>query len=407
MRQTLYIHLRDADSDAPLAFRVDGAATGSVQYAPLHAIAEHAPGARVVVFVPVASVRFLHVDLPVRNRRRALAAAPFACEDRLAEDIDQLHFSHLGLIEGQCHAFAVVSHRRMERWLQRLADAGLHVDLLLPDALCLPPPDAGEWTIHADPAIGQMYIRQSLHGASVTQHDAIETLLTLAGDDAPEQIRVVQRSDGDGDDVTLPDTVQRQRQPEFGELLDLFIRYMESAEHANLLQGDYAPQSNIARYFRPWRAAAVFAFLSLGGFLAYQVADTYHLQRQAAAQQQANVERFKQLFPGYEQVRAAQLPSFLRSEMRSAEEGDQAMSLLTLLDSYAQAAQASGGLRLVGMQWREQSLLLDLRGDSLENLEALRGWYRDQQAIAMAVENADAGSEGVRIRIRLSSAGAA
>ena len=72
-----------------------------------------------------------------------------------------------------------------------------------------------------------------------------------------------------------------------------------------------------------------------------------------------------------------------------------------------QAAQVSGGLRLEGMQWRDQTLLLNLRGESLDNLEALRGWYRNQQAVAMTVENADAGSEGVRIRIRLSSAEAA
>ncbi|MHA7833427.1 MAG: type II secretion system protein GspL [Algiphilus sp.] len=405
MRQTLYIHLRDADSEAPLAFRVDGAATGSVQHAPLHAIAEQAAGARLVVFVPAASVRFLEVELPVRNRRRALAAAPFACEDRLAEDIDQLHFAHLGIIEGQRHGFAVISHTRMRRWMERLATVGLHPDLLLPDGLCLPPPDEGEWTVHLDTDVDQLHIRHGLHGASVTQPTALETLLTLAGDDAPQSIRVVQR--GDGDDLSLPDSVQRQRQPEFGTLLDLFVRYLDSADHANLLQGDYAPQSNIARYFRPWRAAALFAALSMAGVLAHQIADTHHLKQQAEAQEAANVERFKQLFPGYDQVRAQQLPSFLRSEMRSAQEGDTSISVLTLLDSYVQAAQASGGLRLEGMQWRDQTLLLNLRGESLENLEALRGWYRNQQAVAMTVENADAGSEGVRIRIRLSSPGAA
>lgn len=405
MRQTLYIHLRDADSEAPLAFRVDGAATGSVQFAPLHHIAEEAPGARVVVFVPATSVRFLEVDLPVRNRRRALAAAPFACEDRLAEDIDQLHFAHLGIREEQRHGFAVVSHTRMRRWMNRLAEAGLHPDLLLPDGLCLPPPDAGEWSVHLDPETGQLYLRYGANSASVTQPDALETLLTLAGDEAPPTLRVIQR--GENDDLPLPESVERQRQPEFGTLLDLFVRYIDSADHANLLQGDYAPQSNIARYFRPWRAAALFAALTLVGVLGQQMAGTYHLRHQAEAQQQANVQRFQQLFPGYGEVRAQQLPSFLRAEMRSAQESDTSTSLLTLLDSYVQAAQVSGGLRLEGMQWRDQTLLLNLRGESLDNLEALRGWYRNQQAVAMTVENADAGSEGVRIRIRLSSAEAA
>ncbi|MCK5770814.1 type II secretion system protein GspL [Algiphilus sp.] len=399
MRQTVYIHLRDIAADAPLAYRVDGAATGATSHAPLAEIAAEAAGARVVVLVPCAPIRFLDVELPVRSRSRALVAAPYACEDRLAEDVDKLHFAHLARSDEHHHAFAVIAHGRMEAWFARFAEVGLRPDAMIPEVLCLPEPADGEWVVHRDDDDGRLLVRQSRNAGVVTQVGNLPTLLALAGEQAPQQVRLIQR--GDHADLEVPDGVSVSRQPEFGELLDVLVRYLPDGEHADLLQGVYAPQSNASRHLRPWRTAAILATTALLLSLAYQVTETLRLQGQADAQQAANVERFKRAFPGYNDVRHQQLTSFLGAEMRSAEGGDDAASLLPLLDSYVQAAQTAKGLSLRGMQWRDNALLLSLRGESLSDLEALRTWYQQQQGVSFEVQNADAGSDGVQIRVRL------
>lgn len=404
MRPSLYIHLRDAEANTACAYRLDGTATGSVQHAPLETIAAQASGARVIVIVPAHTVHFLEVELPVRSRAKALAAAPFACEDRLAEDIDRLHFAHLGRGDEQHHRFAVVSHRRMRDWMERLQTAGITPDVLIPEVLCLPQPDAGDWCVLADGDGERLLIRQGAHAGMVTTGDNLTTILALSGDAAPERIRLLQL--GGSQDVPLDTDIELLRQPEFGTALDVMIRHMPEPEAGSLLQGAYAPQSGAARYFQPWKRMAAVAAVVLLLAMGVRVADTIRLGAMAEAQKAENLAAFKQRFPDYNDPKHAQIARFLGAEARAAEGGDNRPRMLPLLESYARAAASVEGLQLLGMQWRDDNLTLNLRGESLENLESLRSWYRENSEVAMEVQNADAGSEGVRIRIRLSRSAA-
>lgn len=400
MRPTLYIHLRDAEANAAIAYRLDGAATGSTQLAPIETIAQQASGARVVVIVPAHAVHFLAVELPVRNRARALAAAPFACEDRLAEDVEKLHFAHLGRDAEDRHRFAVVSHQRMRTWREQLGAAGIEADAIIPEVLCLPPPDEGEWCALAEADEGRLLIRQGERSGIVTSVENLPTILALSGAEAPQRIRQLQIEDSA--DLPTQEDVELLRQPEFGSALDVMVRHLPDADTASLLQGDYAPQSSVARHLLPWRRVAAVAALVLLLVLGLRVAETARLQAMADARQQENLAAFSRRFPGYRDAEHHQLARYLGAEARAAEGQNAGPQMLPLLESYARAAGELDGLSLLGMQWRDSALTLNLRGESLENLEGLRNWYRDDREVAMEVENADAGSEGVSIRIRLS-----
>lgn len=400
MRQSLFIHLRSPDGTDSYPYRVDGAATGATRVDSLARIAEAAPGARIIVIVPATHVRLMDVALPVRSRARARAAAPFACEDRLAEDIEALHFAHLARIDDDAHAFAVVSHQRMRDWLSELRDAGLHPSLVIPENLCLPVPEAGSWTVAQDTALDLVLVRQGAYSGTVLQVETLATWIEMSGDEAPQALHVLQR--GNPALPPLPEGVSVSTEPLFGSLLDLFVSQIDEHGDASLLQGDYAPESNVARHLRPWRAAAVFALVALTLAFSAQVMETRRIHQLAATQQAENLERFNELFPGYrDDVRAEQLPSFVGSEIRRMEGGGERATLLALLDSYAQASSSTGGLELRGMQWRDRALLLNLRGETLEHLEALRQWYENEARVQLEVETANASSEGVQIRVRL------
>lgn len=399
MRPTLYIHLRDAEANTAFAYRVDAAATGSVQHASLETIAAQAAGARVIAIVPAHTVHFLDVELPVRSRARALAAAPFACEDRLAEDIDRLHFAHLGRGGDNRHSFAVVSHQRMRDWMARLQAVGITPDALIPEVLCLPAPDEAEWCALAEADGERLLLRQTAFAGIIASPSNLPTILALSGATAPQRIRLLQLDNSP--EISVDAEVELLRQPEFGAALDVMVRNMPDPESSSLLQGVYAPQSGIARYFLPWRRVVAVAALVLVLALGLRVAETTRTSAMAEAQKAENVAAFKRQFPGYNDPQHEQLARFLGAEARSAEGGDDQPRMLPLLESYARAAAEVNGMRLLGMQWRDDALTLNLRGESLENLESLRAWYRQDNRVAMEVQNADAGSEGVRIRIRL------
>ena len=112
----------------------------------LTCIDANAPGPPTVL-VPSEAVLTLIVDLPLANRAARAAALPFAVEDRIAEPLSAVHVALGAEIAPRVHLAGVVRRSVMTTWLDRLAPAGLDDAVLLPDALALPAPDAGSWSV--------------------------------------------------------------------------------------------------------------------------------------------------------------------------------------------------------------------------------------------------------------------
>lgn len=111
------------------------------------AILEESDGAAAAVLVPSEHVLLLAVDLPLASHRRRLEALPFAIEDRLAEPLEAAHVA-LGRPSGpNQYLTGVVRHEMMREWLAVLEAAGLGRAALVPDALALPMPPPGGWSV--------------------------------------------------------------------------------------------------------------------------------------------------------------------------------------------------------------------------------------------------------------------
>ncbi len=105
------------------------------------------PGGPATVLVPSESVLLLAVDLPVAGRARRLAALPFAVEDRIAEPIESVHLALGKEVAPKRFLVAVVRHERMADWVDRAEEAGLGRAAMVPDALALPVPPEGAWSV--------------------------------------------------------------------------------------------------------------------------------------------------------------------------------------------------------------------------------------------------------------------
>jgi len=95
-------------------------------------------GRRVVAFVPATEVSVAAVELPARSSSKALQLAPFALEEQLAGDIEQLHFAVGQQEDSGKTPFVVCARAAMERWLAVLDAAGLSPAALVPDFLAVP-----------------------------------------------------------------------------------------------------------------------------------------------------------------------------------------------------------------------------------------------------------------------------
>jgi general secretion pathway protein L len=87
----------------------------------------------VIVLVPSAEVLSTTVDIPLKGTK-LIAALPFALEEYLADDIDQLHFAAGTRRANGKVPVSVVSRQNMDDWLDILADAGIKPASVMADS---------------------------------------------------------------------------------------------------------------------------------------------------------------------------------------------------------------------------------------------------------------------------------
>lgn len=102
------------------------------------------------VLVPSEDVLTVVVDLPFATRAQRAANLGYALEDVVAEPLANLHFALGAEVTPRRHIAGVVRHDRMRVWIALLTEAGLEPAILTPDALALPTPPAGVWTVKAE-----------------------------------------------------------------------------------------------------------------------------------------------------------------------------------------------------------------------------------------------------------------
>lgn len=350
--------------------------------------AEVARGQRVIYALPAAHVSQHPVALPLRGPK-LLAAAPYALEDALAEDIDALHFA---IAPGQEAAVHVVRQDLLRSTLELIESWG-PADILavVPEYALLPAagPDRpllyvgpeGWWLqsvqgpILPMPPGGLPGWDQSLNGESVQ-------LICSAGSRPPEGLQV----DGQG---------------EVGSLLDLPFR-LEHLRKSSLLQGAFARQSSQAAWLGKlkWPAALAASFLLLHcALLGWAV---YNTAAEAEAARLQAEEAFRTTFPGI--TRIVDMRVQASQALAAAESGGSHSTVLELMRIGAVALSKTPGLQLDNLQFRERAIYLSLSGKELQALERLRGELEKDNSVRLEVQSAQAGNEGVQIRLKLEKA---
>lgn len=405
MRETLYLQLRDTAPDAPLAYALAAAPSGAgaqVQRGTLEAILPLAALRRVVAFVPGSDVRLAAVQVPARAPARILQAAPFALEEQLAEDVDTLHFAlgAPGQAEGGAHPVAIVARARMDAWLAPLRGRGVRIDALLPETLCLPAPGDDRWTGLAES--GRVTVRTGAWSGFSCALDDLGAFLRLADPDGRAALRLFVARDVEFDFSRAGRPIELL--PGYGSGLEVLARHFAPASSINLLQGAYSESQDWQRLAAPWRLAGALAaaWLVLAGVV--YGADAWRTGRELAAQNARNFARCQQVFPK-DCVSEVLMPSVVEQQARLLRAGSGGGApLFQLLGTLAAALQATPGLTLESMQFREGALSLSLTGTDLQALEALRAWYAARRDAKLQVEAADAGAGGVQIRLKLTPA---
>lgn len=363
-----------------------GVPTGPPQAGPLSLATPRATGRRLAVLVPGSDVLLAEPDVPVKAGAKLQQLVPYALEEHLADDIDELHFA-IGKRVGdsQRTPVAVVARALLDDWLATLRAAGLEPEAVYADSDLLPqnpgqavalleedgvfvrPPGGSVVTLPADALAAALEIAQS--GAEATGARGL-ILYTGAAEWQRHSAEVeAARPQFDGIKVQLLT----------GGPLALFAQQLPHGQAINLLQGTYTPTSSRAVGLRAWRVAAMLLAGLIGLHVAGKAAE-WQVLRKHERQVDASIRETYRSTLGSEPVGVDPRARFEQRVVMARGAGG---GLLPALEALAQASGSTPGTSLQSLNFHDGSLELKLSAPdatSLDHLsQALRGagWHSD------------------------------
>jgi general secretion pathway protein L len=373
-------------------------------------LAALAHGRSVALLVPAAEVALFSVPLPAGNEARLQQLAPFALEEQVSEDLENLHFA-VGVRDGATGEVpvAVVDRERIPEWLALAAQLGVMPRALYAESDLAPQVPGHVTMLLAD---GELILRNGA-GRPVTfpPDDPELALSALLGPDSDTGAVsvVVYASPADWEQYearieSLRAQVGSLRVQLFTSgLLGLYAQGIGSGAAVNLLQGPFKPQVPGANAWRRWRTAAA---LLVGLLLLQAAASLWELRqsRRESARLDAEITRvYASIFPGQKPGRTPRRT--LEDRMRAvAGTGSPKGELMPLLAAAAAAHDNVPVARLDSMTFKPGSLQLMLSapdGATLEQFsQALRaGGYEAK------VTNGSQTDSGFRGQVDLTAAG--
>lgn len=414
MAEYLVIRLGEA-ADEPVSFIAaddQGTRRGQPASGTLDDAARAVRDRRVIVLVPATEVLTLPAKVPAKGAR-LLAALPYALEDQLADDVENLHFAAGGRRDDGSVRAAVVTREKMDEWLERLSAAGISPARVVPEnhGLARTPNTlsmlvADDLVMFNDGADTEFVLPE------IGPADAVAAAGFLDDDDAGSRHLLVYCDAAHGDRCEKDWALLRQELASVdvnllpdGALPRLAVT-IASGAGINLLQGRYGEKTDVAAVFRPWRHAAILLLgLALLGF-AGKVVDYYRLGAERSALQAQFTELYRDIRPGdaREIVDPVGTVNSLRRSQGTIAAGPQVF--LPSVEQLAAALAGKDAVRIEAISYRAGVVDVRLTAPDIPTLDGIVQAVNASGRFAASMQSADRVGDLVNSRIQIREAGA-
>jgi len=366
---------------------------------------------RVVVLAPATQILLAEPELPPGGGAKISRAVPFALEEQLTEDVDQLSFA-IGHRRGNGRtAVAVVSRSVLQGWLADLRDAGLEPQAIFPDISLMPEnpaqtvlwlekdrlavrrPDAIPFAVELSP------VREALVVAGV-----IADPLQAAEEPKPKESAILY--------LTREDWARVQA--EFEDLLEEFAslkvqlladgplpwlaRGTNAADAVNLLQGEFSRTADYGERWHRWRPAAALAgalFLVHLGAQALQIRQAKH---ESAALDGEISQLFSFAMPGDTLSDPRRQMQAKLERIRKSGAGPQ--YFLRALQTFSGALTAAPKTTISALSYRENALDMTVNAPSLAALSQLTQSV-GKEGLAAEIQSSNPVASGVEAHLHV------
>ncbi len=139
MSETLLIHYNIEDPhQATWALCNDaGELTGKISSGTLEELSEAAAKHHTVVLLNSQCLHISQLQLPTQNMQKMLKAVPYAIEEFIAEDIENVHFVIAKNKHNDLMSVVGIDKATLQNIIQIFQQASIIIEKIIPDVLCL------------------------------------------------------------------------------------------------------------------------------------------------------------------------------------------------------------------------------------------------------------------------------
>ncbi len=373
----------------------------------LEELAKQASGARVIGLVPSAAVLLTSARIPTTNKQRMIKAIPFALEEELVGDVANLHFAMGSPMDDGRVPVAVVNRQLMEEWQAQFKNAGLTIDVLIPDVFALPyQPDQWSLMVHD----GMATMRTGERTGTTFDADNLDFMLPLI---LKEQNETLPASielwvDEKSSALSPMDTVDIDVHWHInsGGIFGLVNHHtLNTAKAINLLQGAFSRSEQIGKYLRPWRLAAILLAVLFVMALVTAITESSRLQTLNQQLMTEKVDIYRSVFPDAKNVPKprAQMQQALAKLKAGGDGADK--DFLALLAESGQVFRTTSGLLLRSVRYKNGVLDVDMELPNLQTLDQLKQSLTRSKSLSVEIQSAASRNNKVQGRIQIKSAG--
>ena len=331
-------------------------------------------GFQVIVLVPGSDVILQYIKVPTQNKQRMLKAIRYANEEDLATDADSLHFSLGKITEADRVPVAIVDIQLMDYWQSLFQSSGLAVDVMMPDTLAVP---TSEHSLNIVLENDAAYFRGKEYDAFYADRENLNFMLSLwlkENEENPPETIVVWCDENESPiDVALPENIQLQHKPAADGLLGVLAQQpIDMDKTINLLQGDYSRREQLGKIWRPWRLAASLAAALFVLQLGVSYVQSSSLEAQKIALKAEAKKIYKTAFPDARRIVNPRRQMEQKLKELKGDDSSSSVTFLSLLSETGKIFQATSGLNLKSIRYKNKTLDVELEVPNYQVLDQLK-----------------------------------
>lgn len=329
--------------------------------------------AHVTVLMPLQAMLLTSVNTRARKKKHLQKAIPYALEDEVADDVENLHFALGRRYNEDNYPVAVIEKNSLDLVLEKLSSADIFPDVLTADVFGLPYKE-DTWTILIEDE--RALIRNGLYkGFTIDLHN-LQQILTSSLRQAeltPVELNIY-RCNHEQSNIkkyNFPINTNKLDDCPPGLFADGYIE----SNSINLLQGNYKKKDKKHRQFAPWKFAAVLFSLWISLVIITVLIDNTRLSKQEDNLNTQIVQLMKQTFPDMHNVTAdsarIKMESRLKNYIVNTNNRSKA-GFMEILAVSGESIQQTGKIDVTTMNYSDGNLNLKIKSTDIQLLDQVK-----------------------------------